>query len=170
MNKSSACAQVGGRVESLSHGGKDYELGASIIYNGNYYVVNATDRYCRSSVLLCSDFALLEASSRNAGSFGVGKSLTSTVSAHRLGLQRQEVDAGLDVGANLLSLWNGRSFVFRESSFSVLSLLKALYRWGTAPIRFKGFPEAFFRNFTKIYDYQARRPIHAPLLGSVCSA
>jgi len=36
--------KAGGRVAQFSYGGKTYELGASIIYEGNRYVVNATER------------------------------------------------------------------------------------------------------------------------------
>lgn len=53
-----------------------------------------------------------------------------------------------------LSLFDGNEFVFNQSAWTVLTMLRMGMRYGTAPLRFRTLPLAMFQRFLQIYDLQ----------------
>ncbi|KAL6257655.1 hypothetical protein P5V15_011233 [Pogonomyrmex californicus] len=51
-------------------------------------------------------------------------------------------------------IWNGDEFVFTESNWSVISLLKLFYRYGFQPYKLNRYVENMMEDFLKIYDLQ----------------
>ncbi|XP_011643210.1 prenylcysteine oxidase 1-like [Pogonomyrmex barbatus] len=51
-------------------------------------------------------------------------------------------------------IWNGDEFVFTESNWSIISLLKLFYRYGFQPYKLKRHVENMIEDFVKIYDLQ----------------
>lgn len=71
------------------------------------------------------------------------------------GLQRVNPLDESNIGNLPFSLFDGSSFVFNQSSWSLVTLARMLLRYGTAPARFQGKPRGVFELFRTIYDLQA---------------
>lgn len=52
------------------------------------------------------------------------------------------------------ALYDGQRFVFNESSWSAITMLRMGLRYGTAPLRFRALPLAMFDRFVMIYALQ----------------
>lgn len=53
------------------------------------------------------------------------------------GLERVDPADESNIGSLPFSLFDGSSFVFNQSSFSLVTMARMLLRYGTAPIRFQ---------------------------------
>ena len=98
---------VGGRTQTFTVNGSVYEMGASIIHQQNSYF-----RYTVASIL-----SILDGTPSD--------NITSRRHlADAMGLERQAV--GSDSGQ--VAIYDGRSFVFRESPWTLVTLCRMLWR------------------------------------------
>lgn len=72
-----------------------------------------------------------------------------------MGLTRVEPGRGIPDGQDLFSVYDGSQFVFTESSWSAVTMLRMLWRYGLAPYWFKAVPRDMFQKFLQIYTLQA---------------
>ncbi|NWJ03581.1 PCYOX oxidase, partial [Crypturellus undulatus] len=66
-------------------------------------------------------------------------------------------ELGLDVApaySSLLGVYNGEDFVFEESSWYIISILKRLWYYGLNPLRLNMWVEDILDKFMRIYRYQ----------------
>ena len=75
-----------------------------------------------------------------------------------MGLYRVDPDTLPDAVSEPFALFDGRDFVFNQSSWSAVTLLRMGWRYGTAPLRFRAMPLAMFQRFLQIYDLQVCLP------------
>ena len=75
-----------------------------------------------------------------------------------MGLDRVDPDADPRAVDAPFALYDGSQFVMNQSDWTVLTLLRMGLRYGTAPLRFDGLPQAFFKKFYGIYDLQVDCP------------
>ena len=64
--------------------------------------------------------------------------------ADAMGLERVDPDADPRAVDAPFALYDGSQFVLNQSDWTVLTMLRMGMRYGTAPLRFKGVPLAFF--------------------------
>ena len=94
--------------------------------------------------------------------------------ADAMGLDRVDPDADPRAVDAPFALYDGSQFVINQSDWTLLTMLRMGMRYGTAPLRFDGLPQAFFKKFFGIYALQVGRPsltltelCHRSLLGKV---
>lgn len=71
-----------------------------------------------------------------------------------MGLKQVDPNAGPDSDSSPFALYNGKDFVFNQSTWTAVNLWRMYMRYGTAPLRFQGRPAAMFSRFLHIYDLQ----------------
>ena len=65
------------------------------------------------------------------------------------------------------SIYDGKRFVFSQSSWQLVTLYRMLRRWGLSYFTFKAAPEEMLTRFLSIYDRQVSatcRPAHLQTL------
>ena len=74
--------------------------------------------------------------------------------ADAVGLERVDPDADPRAVEAPFALYDGSQFVMNQSDWTLLTMLRMGLRYGTAPLRFDGLPQAFFKKFFGIYELQ----------------
>jgi len=54
-----------------------------------------------------------------------------------------------------MAIWNGTSFVFRESAYSLFTIAQALHRWGFDMFRLKQLLKGVLEKWMKLYEFLA---------------
>ncbi|XP_011301154.1 prenylcysteine oxidase [Fopius arisanus] len=54
-------------------------------------------------------------------------------------------------GSELYGIWNGDEFIFQESNYEIITLVKLIYRYGTDPVYLHRYLDSILDDFDKIY-------------------
>lgn len=123
---------IGGRLANIAVAGQEYEVGASIIHPGNAYMVNFT--------------ALL-------GRFKMSNDIMQKLSQAVLifitylqGLKKREGSRPIN---NIFAVYNGKSFDYYGSDWSVVNLGKLIWHYGMDILKIQTYIADLMSNFNR---------------------
>lgn len=103
---------VGGRLATVTIGGKEYETGGSILHPKNHYMIQFVNKFGKSY---------------NIVSHCINEKLTQSLCF--TGLKRKKGISGK------LGLYDGSQFLYKEGSWHVFNVVSLLWRYGISLVK-----------------------------------
>ncbi|PSN33871.1 Prenylcysteine oxidase, partial [Blattella germanica] len=125
--------KIGGRLSMLKIDGRYYETGGSVIHSRNKYM---------------TDFIKILGSTREKLLLFILSYNMIMIFFHFVGLHKKQNSD------TRFGLYNGKEFVFTESSWGLLTLVKLAWRYGFQPLKLQNNIEDMLKNFERIYSLQ----------------
>lgn len=73
--------------------------------------------------------------------------------SHQFGLLHRADD---DIGSHLMGIFDGEDFVFKESSYSLVTMFRIIQRYGMDALRMQSLVNSMLHHFSRIYVYQKK--------------
>lgn len=150
------CPLVPGRGEQRAAPGKIAVIGGGIGGTAAaYFLRQKFGRSVRIEVLERGEVGGRLATVEVEGeSYEAGGSVLHPLNLHMKHFAKELGLPALPVPSNLMGIYNGEEFVFEESSWYIINVLKLLWHYGFSPLRMNMWVEDILDKFMRIYRYQ----------------